>query len=304
MSRKLVLWCLVLSFLFAGTLFAAPKQNSAAEEIAVALSELDLFHGTDEGFALHELPTRIQGLVMLIRLTGNEEAALAESEGHPFTDIQPWADPYVSFANKQQWIKGYEDGRFGADDVLTEQQYVTLLLRALGYTEEAEDFTWETVEEFAANLGLSAVLGQKDVLDRAGLALISWDALQQPLKEKPETLAESLIKKQVFELEHYTEVKQTITRPEIIPGYLKTEDLQQIAAAYQRNFEEVKRLFTELLRQAKGMPSSKSMQAWVLNQIKEIKAAVAETPTREYCDMVRALWSDFWNEVEGKQKTE
>lgn len=72
MSRKLVLWCLVLSFLLAGTLFAAPKQNSAAEEIAVALSELDLFHGTDEGFALHELPTRIQGLVMLIRLTGNE----------------------------------------------------------------------------------------------------------------------------------------------------------------------------------------------------------------------------------------
>ena len=304
MKRKLVLWCLTISFLLTGTLIAAPKQNSAAEEVAVALSELDLLKGTDHGFALEALPTRIQGLVMLIRLTGNEEAALTETEDHPFTDIQPWADPYVSFANKKQWIKGVEEGRFGANDILTEQQYVTLLLRALGYTEEAEDFQWETVEEFAANLGLSAVLGQKEVLDRAGLVLISWDALQQPLKEKHETLAESLIKKQVFELEQYSNIKANITRPDIIPGYLKTEDLQQIAEAYQRSFDEVKRFFTELLRQAKDMPSNKSMQAWVLNQIKEVKAAGAETPTESYCDMVRDLWNGFWNEVEGKQKTE
>jgi|GEM_PF-4028328 len=304
MKRKLVLWCLIISFLFTGTHIAAPKQSSAAEEVAVALSELDLLKGTDQGFALEALPTRIQGLVMLIRLTGNEEAALTETEDHPFTDIQPWADPYVTFANKKQWIKGVEEGRFGANDILTEQQYVTLLLRALGYTEEAEDYQWETAEEFAANLGLSAVLGQKEVLDRAGLVLISWDTLQQPLKGKQETLAENLIEMQVFELEQYSNIKANIIRPEIIPGYLKTADLQQIAAAYQRSIEEVKRLFTELLRQAKDMPSNKSMQAWVLNQIKEIKAAVAETTTGEYCDMVRTLWSDFWNEVEGKQKTD
>jgi hypothetical protein len=304
MKRNIGLWCVLLSLILSGTITAEPKSYSADHDVAVALSELNLFYGTDQGFALEDTPKRIQGLVMLIRLTGNEAEAETETSGHPFPDIAPWAEPYVAFAYRKQWIKGLEDGRFGSDDDMTEQQYITLLLRALGYSEDAGDFSWETAEELAADLGLSADIGQDVALDRGRMVLVSWDALQQVKKDTRETLAEALAKKQVFQLEQYTKLKTKITRPEIIPGYLNQQDIEQIATSYQKNFNEVKNLFAELLHQAKEVTSQKGIQAWVLQQIKEIKTEASEFSTGAYSGMVQELWKDFWNEVDGKIKTE
>jgi len=304
MKRNIGLWCVLFSLILSGTIVAAPKSYSADQDVAVALSELNLFYGTGQGFALEDIPKRIQGLVMLIRLTGNEAEAEAETSNHPFPDVAPWAEPYVAFAYRNQWIAGLEDGRFGSDDDLTEQQYVTLLLRALGYSEEAGDFSWETAQEFAVDLGLSADIGQDATLDRGRMVLVSWDALQQVKKDTKETLAEVLAKKQVFQLEQYTKLKTKITRPEIIPGYLNLQDIEQIATTYQKSIDDVKTLFVELLHQAKEVTPQKGIQAWVLQQIKEIKTEASELSTKAYSDMVQDLWESFWNEVDGKIKTE
>jgi hypothetical protein len=304
MKRNIGLWCVLFSLILSGTIVSAPKSYSADQDVAVALSELNLFYGTGQGFALEDIPKRIQGLVMLIRLTGNEAEAEAETSGHPFPDIAPWAEPYVAFAYRNQWIAGLEDGRFGSDDDMTEQQYITLLLRALGYSEEAGDFTWETSEELAANLGLSADIGQDAALDRGRMVLISWDALQQVKKDTKETLAEALAKKKVFQLEQYTKLKTEITRPEIIPGYLNQQDIEQIATTYQKSIDDVKTLFSELLHRAKEVTPQKDIQTWVFRQIQEIKTNATELSTGTYCEMVQELWKDFWNEVDGKIKTE
>ena len=305
MKRNIVLWCICLGLIFSGTSLASTKKYSAVQEVAGALFELDLFQGTDQGFALEEISQRIQGLVMLIRLTGNEAVALAETESHPFKDVKevaPWANPYVAFAYKQQWIWGMEEGRFGASDAMTEQQYLTLILRALCYTEEAGDFSWETANQFAADLGLSAELGQGIDLNRGRMVLISWDTLKQPLKEREETLAELLVKKQVFDFEKYNKIKSEIVRPEIIPGYLSQQDMLQIATAYGKKIADVKELFAELLHQAKEVTPQKGIRAWVLNKITETKAELTQPLTQTFDQMVQELWQDFWNEVDGKIK--
>lgn len=69
-----------------------------AEKEAVDLYELGLFAGTDKGFVLEEIPTRLQGIIMLIRVMGEEEEARNCTYTHPFTDVPAWGDRYVAWA--------------------------------------------------------------------------------------------------------------------------------------------------------------------------------------------------------------
>ncbi len=59
--------------------------------MAAALKQLNLFRGTltgyGEGYDLELAPTRLQALIMFIRVLGEEDAALAWSGTTPFTDI-------------------------------------------------------------------------------------------------------------------------------------------------------------------------------------------------------------------------
>ncbi len=110
--------------------------------LADALKELGLFRGSDtpygSGYALEEQPTRIQGLVMFLRLLGEEEAALACTEDNPFVDTDPWCEPYLAYA----YAKGYTNGTdlargiFSPSEPITAAQYLTFLLRALGYSDD------------------------------------------------------------------------------------------------------------------------------------------------------------------------
>lgn len=61
--------------------------------MASALKTLHLFQGSltgyGQGYDLEAAPTRLQALIMFIRVLGEEEQALAWSGTTPFTDIQP-----------------------------------------------------------------------------------------------------------------------------------------------------------------------------------------------------------------------
>ena len=62
--------------------------------MASSLKTLGLFRGSDtaygEGFDLEKAPTRMEALIMLIRLLGEEKEALACTAPFPFTDIPDW----------------------------------------------------------------------------------------------------------------------------------------------------------------------------------------------------------------------
>lgn len=72
--------------------------------MAAALKSLHLFKGTftgyGEGFDLEAAPTRLQALIMFIRVLGEEEQALAWSGTTPFKDIEKGsqAEHYVGYA--------------------------------------------------------------------------------------------------------------------------------------------------------------------------------------------------------------
>lgn len=124
-------------------------------DLANALYAMRLFLGSPTGYRLEAPATRLEALVMMIRLFGEEAEALAHSGASPFADVPDWGKPYVGYA----YAKGYTDGtsasRFSPNASVTPNQYTTFLLRALGYSDKTGgDFSWDKALDFAVSRGV------------------------------------------------------------------------------------------------------------------------------------------------------
>ena len=200
------------------TLSNAPDCNAMAD----ALRALSLFRGTGSGsgsgYELEKVPTRIEALIMLLRLLGEEDDALACTAAHPFTDVPDWCAPYVAYA----WEKGYSNGigkdRYGKDLFGTQYetsatQYTEFILRALGYSStDNTDITDAPERALAAGVltaGECERLRSTDFL-RADIAYLSYYALSARTSSGTE-LSRVLINAGVFTSADYRAAKAMVT---------------------------------------------------------------------------------------------
>ena len=181
-------------------------ESSATDYNALAdgLKALGLFKGSDTGYGsgydLEAKPTRIQALIMFLRLIGEEQAALSTTAACPFTDVPAWCQPYVAYAYKQGLTKGVDDAAmlFGTADYVTAGQYVTFILRALGYQDSGDtpDFAWDTALQRGMDLGILTAGEYKMLMEepflRAQVAYLSYFALDHTYKDRAETLQTQL----------------------------------------------------------------------------------------------------------------
>lgn len=122
-------------------------------DCAKQLWENGLFLGSDGSFDLDNPLTRVEGVVMTIRLLGKEAEAKATTAPITFTDVPAWAKPYVAYAAQNGIVSGYSTTTFGASDSMTAAQFITLALRAMSY-QDGTDFTWNKSFEKALELKL------------------------------------------------------------------------------------------------------------------------------------------------------
>lgn len=156
--------------------------DTRTEQLAETLKTLGLFVGSDKGFELDRAPTRVEEVVMLIRLLGKEQEALGGSWTHPFTDVPAWADKYIGYAYENRLAGGIGGGKFGTDTPATAQMFATFVLRAMGYTDDTRggtDFTYAKATDFAMERGLIAGQGDIDGFDRGACVRIMEAALRQ-----------------------------------------------------------------------------------------------------------------------------
>jgi len=180
-------------------LAAAPSvlaADSAAQESADALHELGLFNGTGTSadgtpdYDLDRAPTRHEAVTMLVRLLGKEEEAKAGSWTIPFTDVADWAVPYVGYAYKNGLTKGVSDTAFGGNSPVSAAQYITFVLRALGY-DSSKDFQWDRAWELSDEIGLTSGRYNEDnsaSFLRGDAAIVSCNALSVERKDTGKTL--------------------------------------------------------------------------------------------------------------------
>lgn len=210
-----------------GSYQLTPGDTVDYNELADALKELGLFKGSDTGYGsgydLEAAPTRIQGLILFLRLIGEEADALASTAPCPFTDVPAWAAPYVAYAYEKNYTKGMSETTFAPSLPLRSSEYLTFLLRALGYRDSGEnpDFAWDTALSTALELGLldpyeHKVLTEEPFL-RAQVAYVSYYALDAHPKGSPVTLADLLSASGVLDPQQVKTVRASVTSPKIGP---------------------------------------------------------------------------------------
>lgn len=178
----------------------APKELTR-QGLAEELYRLGLFKGVDDtgkNFDLDRAANRVEGLVMLIRLLGREEAALSGAWSHPFLDVPEWADKHVGYAFENGITNGVSDTEFDSGSAVTVNMYLTYVLRALGYSDDNGDFDWEEPYELAAQAGVLPSAVDRENFLRGDMVVISAAALGAKLKNSSRTLAEKLIADGVF----------------------------------------------------------------------------------------------------------
>lgn len=182
----------------------AAASGSSAESTAHAdkLAALHLFQGTANGYNLDAAPTRLQGLIMLVRLLGLEDEALACADPNPFTDVAGTGGRYAAYAYANGLTSGTSATTFTPSRTLSPSNYVTFLLRALGYSDSQGDFAASQSLAFAASAGLmtadAAAKLSAASMNRGDLVDLSYAALSCKMKGGAQTLAEKLRDDGVF----------------------------------------------------------------------------------------------------------
>lgn len=210
---SVILAILILTMSFSPAVFADEAVLSASEKSAAALQSLNLFKGTDLGFELEREPLRIECVVTIIRLLGQENAALSCTDENPFTDIPRWADRYAAYAYANGITKGVSETEFGYNVKADCQQFATLLLRALSYTEEAGDFSYNTALADGVTYKIIDNTVNSDKFLRGDMVIMSYLALSVTVKGSDKALSDTLLEKGIFTKEALENAKIVVGAP-------------------------------------------------------------------------------------------
>jgi len=177
-----------------------------ANMCAVFLNKLNLLAGKgttadgkinfDEAGSL----TRAESIVQVIRFLGKENEVKNGNYTHPFTDVPSWADKYIGYAYTNKITSGRSATKFDPNGTVDEAQFLTLLLRAIGYSDAAGEFVWNNPFILANNVGMKENTTALSAFSRGDAFKICFATLYSTAKNG-EFVANNLVKAGVFALE-------------------------------------------------------------------------------------------------------
>ncbi len=224
--KKMIFISILFVFLFSSMAYGEYTEYT---DYAEQLKSIGVFKGTENGFELEREATRVEGLIMFIRLLGQESEALEQDWSHPFQDVPGWADQYIGWAYQNGYTKGISQTKFGSGNI-DAKSYMTFLLRALGYDDSNGDFQWAQSLEKGGEIGIieqSKVEElEKERFIRGDLAYLSYYTLNVDLKESDVMLKEKLH----INLDHNISNNETIQEDNTINNELQMANIYSNAA--------------------------------------------------------------------------
>ncbi len=203
----------VLRSLFCGAaLTGALTCASLAADFAPCadtLHSLGLFEGTGSGYALDRAPTRAEAAVMLVRLLGQEDAARELTYTAPFTDLAAWEQPYIQYLYDNGLTQGTSATAWSPEDKCDAQMFAAFLLRSLGYSDAAGDFSYANAVGAAETLGVyDPAAVDTELFNRDDAAAASYTALAVSPKGEEGTLLDRLTEQGAVETAAAAPVKR------------------------------------------------------------------------------------------------
>jgi S-layer family protein len=174
-----------MSFAFGASAFEDVADTDYAKAIDTLVA-LGVVTGYEDGtFRPEKTVTRAEMAKLIVELLGygdlvaGSKSNFADTQGH-------WADAWIALAAGKGLVVGTGDGKFTPDRTVSYDEAITMVVRALGYTDnsnELKNMTWPTnFKVKAAELKLT-----KDVAlvatgaDRGGVAQLMYNALSAAL---------------------------------------------------------------------------------------------------------------------------
>lgn len=208
-----------------GSYDLAASESTDYNMLADAMKAMGLFKGTDTGYGsgydLEKIPTRIEGLIMFLRLLGEEPAALATTAACPFADVPKWAQGYVAYAYEKGYTKGISATQFAPAQQISAAEYLTFVLRALGYKDSGavQDFTWDTALIKALNFGVVNAKEHKMLTEqpflRAQVVYVSYYALDARMRDVNASLYTTLTASGALDKAAVDAARQAVTSDRI-----------------------------------------------------------------------------------------
>ena len=180
-----------------------------AKECADTLYDFGLFKGTDKGYELEKSLTREESATILVRLLGEEEKVDANDFDEVFFDVDKdrWSYAYVMYCYKHNITKGTGADTFSPDVQIDATQFITLMMRLLGYTEVNPDTALKKSVEYKL-LPEEKIdeLTTKKVFTRSDMVQIVYNSLKTQMDDET-VFADYLLEKNVLTKKEVEQMK-------------------------------------------------------------------------------------------------
>ena len=154
----------------------AAKNTPLADE----LNQLGLFMGTGNGYELESTLTREQAATMLVRLKGEEKNVKDYAAKEIFDDVKSdrWSFPYVMYCYDNSITKGTSESTFSPSKKISAAEFITLVLRLIGFDAEPENAYSKAVTVGLINSEAARELSEKDEFTRGDMVYIAHRSLK------------------------------------------------------------------------------------------------------------------------------
>ena len=180
-----------------------------AQECADTLYDFGLFRGTDKGYELEKSLTREESATILARLLGEENKVDADDFDEVFVDVDKdrWSYAYVMYCYKHNITKGTGADTFSPDVQIDANQFITLMMRLLGYTEVNPDTALEKSVEYKL-LPEEKIdeLTKKKIFTRSDMVQIVYNSLKTQMDDKT-VFADYLLEKGILTVKEVEQIK-------------------------------------------------------------------------------------------------
>lgn len=165
------------------------------------ITRMEIVMGSDEGLELERGLTRAEGATVYTNLFGLTQDAIKYQKENaeyktPFNDLPDWAKKYVNYLYKEGLTSGVSDKKFGAKEEMTAEQFVTMILRGLGYSDKDGEFVWNKSLDKAVEIGLLSekekkYIEKEKLFTREEMIIVAYNALFTENKDSKDLLIES-----------------------------------------------------------------------------------------------------------------
>jgi len=164
-----------------------------------ALKELNIISNEKE-LNLNERPSRIEAALIIIRTLGKEDDG--KYLNHDFDDIPDNADSQIGYLYNKEIIRGKSPSHYG-NDAITFNEFMTMILRVLGYSDSNGDFAWNEAAEKSKELGVLTPKCFDEIIESndftyMNLVICVYSSLTAYVKNEEFTLLEKMLRDSVI----------------------------------------------------------------------------------------------------------